>query len=32
MFVKNGTGVLKKVLLSKPQYLKAAPINEIARK
>jgi len=32
MFVKNGTGVLKKVLLSKPQFLKAAPINEIARK
>ena len=32
MFVKNGTGVLKRVLLSKPQYLKAAPINEIARK
>ena len=32
MFVRNGTGVLKKVLLSKPQYLKAAPINEIARK
>lgn len=32
MYVKNGTGVLKRVLLSKPQYLKAAPINEIARK
>lgn len=32
MFVKNGTGVLKKVLVSKPQYLKAARINEIAKK
>lgn len=32
MFVKNGTGVLKKVLLSKPTYLKPAPINEIAKK
>lgn len=32
MFVKNGTGVLKKVLLSKPEYLKATPINEIAKK
>lgn len=32
MFVKNGTGVLKKVLVSKPDYLKAAKINEIAKK
>ena len=32
MYVKNGTGVLKKVLLSRPEYLKAAPINEIAKK
>ncbi|BCN31367.1 dimethylarginine dimethylaminohydrolase family protein [Anaeromicropila herbilytica] len=32
MYVKNGTGVLKKVLLSKPEYLKATPINEIAKK
>lgn len=32
MYVKNGTGVLKKVLLSKPKFLKAAPINEIAKK
>lgn len=32
MFVKNGTGVLKRVLLSKPEYLKAAKINEIAKK
>lgn len=31
MFVKNGTGNLKKVLLSKPQFLKPAPINEIAK-
>ncbi len=32
MFVKNGTSRLHKVLLSRPEYLKAAPINEIARK
>lgn len=32
MFVKNSTGVLKKVLLSRPSYLKPAPINEIAKK
>lgn len=31
MYVKNGTGVLKKVLLSRPEYLKPAPINEIAK-
>ncbi|MDD6796530.1 MAG: arginine deiminase family protein [Clostridiaceae bacterium] len=32
MFVKNGTGVLKRVLVSKPEFLKAAKINEIAKK
>lgn len=32
MFVRNGTGVLKKVLVSRPSYLKPAPINEIAKK
>ena len=32
MYVKNGTGVLKKVLVSRPEYLKPAPINEIAKK
>ena len=32
MYVKNGTGVLKKVLISTPYYLKAAKINEIAKK
>lgn len=32
MFVKDGTGILKKVLVSKPEFLKPAPINEIARK
>lgn len=32
MFVKNGIGVLKRVLVSKPEYLKAAKINEIAKK
>lgn len=32
MYVKNGVGRLKKVLLSKPEYLKAAKINEIAKK
>ena len=31
MYVKNGTGVLKRVLVSKPEYLKAAKINEIAK-
>ncbi len=31
MFVKNGTDSLKKVLVSKPQFLKPAPINEIAK-
>jgi N-dimethylarginine dimethylaminohydrolase len=32
MFVGNSTGILKKVLMSKPSYLQAAPINEIAKK
>ena len=32
MYVYNGTGRLKKVLVSKPEYLKPAPINEIAKK
>ena len=32
MFVKNSTGVLKKVLMCKPTYLKPVPINEIAKK
>lgn len=32
MYVKNGVGSLKKVLLSKPEFLKAAKINEIAKK
>ncbi|MDR2103434.1 MAG: hypothetical protein LBP42_04945, partial [Treponema sp.] len=32
MFVKNSTGILKKVLLCKPAYLKITPINEIAKK
>ena len=32
MYVKNGTGVLKRVLVSKPEFLKPAPINEIAKK
>lgn len=32
MFVENGTGVLKRVLVSKPAFLKPAPINEIAKK
>ena len=31
MFVKNGTGILKQVLLSKPDFLEPAPINEIAK-
>lgn len=32
MYVKDGTSKLKKVLLSKPEFLKPAPINEIAIK
>jgi N-dimethylarginine dimethylaminohydrolase len=32
MFVKNSTGVLKKVLLCRPSFLKLNPINEIAKK
>lgn len=32
MFVKNGTGKLQRVLVSKPKFLEAAPINEIAKK
>ena len=32
MYVKDGTGVLKKVLVSRPEFLKPAPINEIAKK
>ena len=32
MYVKDGTSVLKKVLVSRPEYLKPAPINEIAKK
>lgn len=32
MYVKNGTGVLKQVLVSRPSFLKPAPINEIAKK
>lgn len=31
MFVKDGTSTLKKVLVSRPQFLKPAPINEIAK-
>ena len=31
MFVKNSIGVLKKVLMCRPTYLKAVPINEIAK-
>ena len=31
MYVNNGTGALKKVLVSKPEFLKPAPINEIAK-
>ena len=31
MHVNNGTGALKKVLVSKPEFLKPAPINEIAK-
>lgn len=32
MYVKNSTGVLKKVLMCRPTYLKPIPINEIAKK
>lgn len=32
MFVKNSTGILKKVLMCRPTYLKPVPINEIAKK
>lgn len=32
MYVKDGTSELKRVLVSKPRYLKPAPINEIAKK
>ena len=31
MFVKDGTSKLKRVLVSRPQFLKPAPINEIAK-
>jgi len=32
IYVKNSTGILKKVLMCKPTYLKPVPINEIAKK
>jgi len=32
MYVKDGTSTLRKVLVSRPEYLKPAPINEIAKK
>ncbi len=32
MFVENGTGELKEVLVSSPSFLRPAPINEIAKK
>lgn len=32
MFVKNSSAVMRKVLMSRPTYLQAAPINEIAKK
>ncbi len=32
MYIKDGTSRLKKVLVSRPQFLKPAPINEIAKK
>ena len=32
MYVKDGTSRLKKVLVSRPQFLKPAPIKEIAKK
>lgn len=31
MYVNHGTGILKRVLISKPDFLEPAPINEIAR-
>lgn len=31
MYVKDGTSTLRKVLVSKPDFLKPAPINEIAK-
>lgn len=31
MYVNNGTGRLKKVLVSRPEFLRPAPINEIAK-
>lgn len=32
MYVKDGTSRLRKVLVSRPEFLKPAPINEIAKK
>ncbi len=32
MFVRNSSSVMKKVLMCRPTYLEAAPINEIAKK
>lgn len=32
MFVCSSSGVMKRVLMSRPTYLQAAPINEIAKK
>lgn len=32
MFVKNSSAIMRKVLMSRPTYLQAAPINEIAKK
>ena len=32
MFVKNSSSEMHKVLMSRPTYLQAAPINEIAKK
>lgn len=32
MYVKNSSSVMKKVLMCRPTYLQAAPINEIAKK
>ena len=32
MYVQSSTGVMKKILMSKPTFLQAAPINEIAKK
>lgn len=31
MFVKNSTGVLKKVMVCSPKYLQLQPVNEISR-